>query len=101
MFAKLIIVPDDGLTHQFVAMFLVLRDYANLRSTEELIALADLGISLNDAMRPDYGPGTDGNMRSNNTVGLYFDILGQLGIGMNYSGFVDVHGEYGVCPYWS
>ena len=87
-FADGVAVADNQLG-RLVAVFFVLRDFAEAGKLENAVVFADGGVAVDDGMRADFGVRTDLDVGTDDGVRADFDAGVEFGFGVNDGGRVD------------
>lgn len=83
---------------RLVAVFFVLRDFAEAGKLENAVVFADGGVAVDDGMRADFGVRADLDIGTDDGVRANFDAGVEFGFGVNDGGRVD---EGHVFPFLS
>ena len=87
-FADGVAVADNQLG-RLVAVFFVLRDFAEAGKLENAVVFSDGGVPVDDGMRADFGVRTDLDVGTDDGVRADFDAGVEFGFGVNDGGRVD------------
>ena len=87
-FADGVAVADNQLG-RLVAVFFVLRDFAEAGKLENAVVFADGGVAVDDCMRADFGVRADLDIGTDDGVRADFDAGVKFGFGVNDGGRVD------------
>lgn len=87
-FADGVAVADNQLG-RLVAVFFVLRDFAEAGKLENAVVFADGGVAVDDGMRADFGVRADLDIGTDDGVRADFDAGVKFGFGVNDGGRVD------------
>ena len=87
-FADGVAVADNQLG-RLVAVFFVLRDFAEAGKLENAVVFADGGVAVDDGMWADFGVRADLDVGADDGVRADFDAGVEFGFGVNDGGRVD------------
>jgi hypothetical protein len=90
-FADHVIVADGSPSDEAIAVFEILRQDSNLGTPVYTVIFPDGGAPFDDAMRAYDGAFPNGDMLSNESIGLYLDTVGDFSVRVNDSGRVYLH----------